>query len=378
MDLKTLLEEFSANMGWDSNQSTQEKLDRLIEENRASQSPRIDLSNLHLNRFPTALYELPHLEEIILSKDEEWKENNKESKRVARFGSMVKGEVEAERMMSGFNMMSQFTARDAVQAIQSAFSIEEDLAPHFPKLRLLDLRGNMVADSPDIFGLFLDWDSYWQLRSDDKISPKNVVGIRLTKFDSEGLGEGALGELTALRYLDLSRLGLRMLPGWITGPLPNLEHIELQHNRFETFPVTIDHLAQLRSIDIGYNNLIEIPLNINEQFPKLQTLRLGFNRLKSLPDNLAQLPLQELDLSGNPWAAFPTIFTKIPTLRSLKCSNPDSKLEHLKEAERFKLTQLPDSIGDCVQLEAVDFSGNALKSLPTSFAQLKKMVVLKM
>lgn len=66
-----------------------------------------------------------------------------------------------------------------------------------------------------------------------------------------------LGNLTALKVLDLSHNELTELPAAVFGPPPNLTAIYLQHNQLTVLPLAplVSLKPQLRIVDVRANRL---------------------------------------------------------------------------------------------------------------------------
>ena len=121
--------------------------------------------------------------------------------------------------------------------------------------------------------------------------------------------------------LDLSKLGLRELPGTV-GSLTDLKALVLDHNRLTSLPGEIGKLSGLRvlsvsdnqlgavppeiwklsgltNLDLSDNQLSEVPEDIG-RLTALTQLNLQNNNLKTLPRAIGHLPLETLSISGNP------------------------------------------------------------------------------
>ncbi len=100
----------------------------------------------------------------------------------------------------------------------------------------------------------------------------------------------------------------------------------------------------------------------------LNGLFLGYNQLSEFPlleqPNLAQFELvQELHLNGNRMKTLPSCINHLQNLSILYASN-------------CQLEEIPDTIGDMLNLTTVDFGGNLLKELPSqALGRLTNMVV---
>lgn len=143
--------------------------------------------------------------------------------------------------------------------------------------------------------------------------------------------------LTALEYLNLSKNKITALPDGI-GKLQDLAELDLSYNQFTSLPPDIEELNEsLTSLDISHNPLDGIPAGVFKcvkledfhaenigvisdfsaikNLKVLQTLNLGYNSMEKIPDELGDLPLTHLNLSGVPWVpmtSYPSLvmFTK--------------------------------------------------------------------
>lgn len=83
----------------------------------------------------------------------------------------------------------------------------------------------------------------------------------------------------------------------MTG-LQSLETIWLSHNEFSVFPSTLLDVPNLLGITIDNNKITALPAQIH-RLQKLEYLNVRNNKLTSLPEQITQLPLTELNISGN-------------------------------------------------------------------------------
>ena len=128
--------------------------------------------------------------------------------------------------------------------------------------------------------------------------------------------------LTSLEYLNLSKNRISALPGGI-GNQTDLAEIDVSDNQLTSLPADISKLKDsLIYLDISNNPLHDLPecifacvkledliaenigvlgniVNL-KNLKELKNLNLGFNSIEKIPDELGDLPLTHLNLSGVP------------------------------------------------------------------------------
>lgn len=136
----------------------------------------------------------------------------------------------------------------------------------------------------------------------ERVAEASRTGARrlsLSNLDLELLPP-AFRELKGLRELDLGDNQLRELPATIQG-LPALLRLRVARNpRLLELPRWIGALRELRELDAEWCRIESLP---DELFglPKLATLRLRGNGLRALPAGLERLvALKHLDVRDNP------------------------------------------------------------------------------
>ncbi|WP_192561253.1 dermonecrotic toxin domain-containing protein [Pseudomonas gozinkensis] len=117
---------------------------------------------------------------------------------------------------------------------------------NFPRLRVLDLSGNdltripqAIADMPGLTGLDLSNNQ-----------------IRLNEHSAQELGSKA-----HLRSLDLS-LNKALGQAPVVGAMRNLRHLDLHDTGLARWPLDIDGLTQLETLDLRNNRIEEVPASV--------------------------------------------------------------------------------------------------------------------
>ncbi|XP_012587450.1 PREDICTED: leucine-rich repeat and calponin homology domain-containing protein 4 isoform X2 [Condylura cristata] len=130
----------------------------------------------------------------------------------------------------------------------------------------------------------------------------------------------ALGNLTALTYLNLSRNQLSSLPSYICQ-LP-LRVLIVSNNKLGALPPDISALGSLRQLDVSSNELQSLPTELCSLL-SLRDLNVRRNQLSTLPDELGDLPLVRLDFSCNRVSRIPVSFCRLRHLQVILLdSNP--------------------------------------------------------
>ncbi|KAI6010510.1 hypothetical protein EDC04DRAFT_2905862 [Pisolithus marmoratus] len=161
-----------------------------------------------------------------------------------------------------------------------------------------------------------------------------------------------------------------------------------------TIPIILyKNAASIVYLNLSRNPMVEIPLDFIQSCATLRELRLSNMAMKKVPQSVRHsASLHRLDLSCNRIADLDdAALERIPELNSLKLQN--NRLEqlpwYLAKALQFELpalvdldvsfnmvTELPEDIGELVQLEKLVFVGNNVSKIPEQFSQLVNLKVL--
>lgn len=114
----------------------------------------------------------------------------------------------------------------------------------------------------------------------------------------------------------LSGYGWRFWPPFLRLE-PTIEEVYLAQNRFETLPVVVLNLPNLRVLNASENQITVLPSTLSH-LSRLERLYLAKNRLRALPWGLENLHrLQVVDLSHNELTEVPLEFLELPRLERL-------------------------------------------------------------
>src|SRR5688572_11738337 len=111
--------------------------------------------------------------------------------------------------------------------------------------------------------------------------------------------------------LNLWKQQLRAVPDdvWDRG---DLETLVLANNGLTTISDRIGRLQRLRMLDLGHNELADLPVALGELVNLSDFLYLHDNQLRSLPASLARLTkLRYLNVSNNQFTALPEVICEL-------------------------------------------------------------------
>jgi Leucine-rich repeat (LRR) protein len=173
----------------------------------------------------------------------------------------------------------------------------------------------------------------------------------------------AIGQLRALKTLELTEVSIRALPASVWR-LPRLEQLSLDRLLFEKLPDEIGQFPALKSLALKNMGFRELPKSLG-QLTKLEQLIVEkLYYLQEIPAEIGQLrALKSLTLNQ--------IF--LPKTLPASVGQLD-KLEVLTLRDLNHLESLPDEIGQLTALHSLNLSSmRSLRALPTSLAQLPNL-----
>ncbi len=147
------------------------------------------------------------------------------------------------------------------------------------------------------------------------------------------------GQLAGATHLKLA-CGLTELPPAVFTLADTLEMLDISNNHLTALPDDLPRLHKLRVVFASNNLFTTLPAVLGRC---LQLTMIGFkaNQIRHVPDDALPPGLRWLILTDN------------------------------------QIKQLPDSIGQCGQLEKLMLAGNQLRSLPSTLAQCQQLALLR-
>jgi len=252
---------------------------------------------------------------------------------------------------------------------------------------VVDLTSLIAADNnmqvlPDVMFPDIDYES--AMESEEAVP--QFGGVQNMDFHGNVLRELPIGlrRLTQLSKLNVSRNKLSLVSLDVVFQIPGLRELKLADNELEgAFPIGIQNLAQLETLELQGNKLTSLPPEIRA-LTQLRSLNISDNRLTNLPNELVtSVPLVELIASKNALTGCLFNVASIPQLQKLQLSNNAlTEICHSSTISLPSLTYLDLTANRLAQLPNVSawsslvtllMGGNKLSSLPDGFTSLSKL-----
>lgn len=227
---------------------------------------------------------------------------------------------------------------------------------HPEKLDKLDIYINSLAISPEIGKLI------------------NLTSLKLEAPNNFTIPV-EIGMLTNLRSLEIKPFSLDSIPEEISE-LKNLQELTLVIGKFPGIPPFFGKLTSLKTLKIETGTEFSFPSEIiNLDNLKKLEIRYSSNSTISqsskLPPEIFLFPkLEILSLIGFTGNKLPAEIAQLMNLRSLTVDV--GFFGRVDEYFKVKIFEIPDSIGNLINLEKLDISA-VLKSLPVSLCQLENL-----
>lgn len=171
-----------------------------------------------------------------------------------------------------------------------------------------------------------------------------------------------INQLSNLKELFIPRADVKNIPKEL-GELQQLETLDLQYNEIIELP-NLSQLTNLKYLNLFINQLTEV--KGLETMTQLRVLHLGANRINKLDDVFGNLKeLRELSLASN---RFTVLYDSI-------CF-----LEYLWKLDIYKLPlkgQLPPHFYRLKHLQFLRIDGTGIEKLPTYFQDFQKLKIFR-
>ncbi|WAR15320.1 PATS1-like protein [Mya arenaria] len=181
-------------------------------------------------------------------------------------------------------------------------------------LTRIDFQNNQLETLPDEF-----FTSFVVLES-----------LNLSKNKIEKLPSG-IGKLKEITEINVAHNKLTELPSDFAGLKETLLFLDISHNPLNHLPHNVSFLTKLE--ELHAENVGNVDLSDVIKLKQLTVLNVGYNLINSIPDQLGELPLEYLNLSGVPWipeSNYPSIVMFTKALSSNNVTNVMGKEEMLK------------------------------------------------
>jgi hypothetical protein len=183
--------------------------------------------------------------------------------------------------------------------------------------------------------------------------------------------------------LNLWKKALDAVPDDIWNDL-GITVLILADNALSSLSSRIGELQHLRTLDLGHNQLAELPVELGNLTKIKDFLYLHDNRLDSLPRSLERLQeLRYLNISHNRFSAFPEPICHMSRFVELRATDnqfsdlPSSitRLSRLRELHlrNNRLRTLPSEIAEVSELRLLDLRGNPIETLPESILEMPRL-----
>jgi len=216
----------------------------------------------------------------------------------------------------------------------------------------------------------------------------NLSHNALTRIDSK-----TFNDLHILQVLNLRNNSIGYIDENAFAPLYNLYELNLAENRLHTLSDKLfDGLKVLTKLTLNNNLISLVEPNVFEKCPNLRELDLSSNQLQDVPDALKLLSdLRTLDLGENQIVKFrPGCFKNLIQLNGLRLI--DNQIENITKGMFDDLPQLSvlnmaknriqsverGSFDTNKQIEAIRLDGNFVSDINGVFSQLSSLLWLNM
>lgn len=190
-------------------------------------------------------------------------------------------------------------------------SISRGIFPANNRLVFLSFESNRISNIDDyafehlskLFSLKLQQNCLEEIKKETFSGLSALHVLNLNRNRIHKIQDGAFESLYALQFLHFQNNQLETLTEGIFRDLPNLTDISISNNRLHHIYNSLQHLRNVKKIDLNYNHILDLDLSEFAQLPALIDLRLissgfRFKSSENLP-SLTSSPLEYLYLDQN-------------------------------------------------------------------------------
>jgi len=190
------------------------------------------------------------------------------------------------------------------------------------------------------------------------LKAKTLKTLSLKENKLQTLDEKSFHGLGNLENLDLSHNKLTNLPSGTFSVLKSLKTLSLSHNAIENLEGEIFSIPKLQTLDVSFNSIFKIGLNVFWNANGLLTLNLSNNNITTI-DDYKLASLDTLDISFNKH-----VRVNLHAFRSLK------SLKWLS-LSWSNLEELPTEVEMLTELQVLHLEGNFFKDLGDAVKNLR-------
>lgn len=292
----------------------------------------LNLKNLGLNYLPKKLWELTHLEELVLGEVLSDDKN--------RLGTLPTeiGKLTRLRTLGASNIglkeipytIGQLKQLQTLNLSSNQLTYLPDTIGQLRKLRILNLDNNELTQLPHTIGQLeqlkqLDLGKNKLTQLPDTIGYLEQLTYLNLPFNQITHLPDTLSNILQLKVINIGGIPLIEIPSWL-GKLKNLEKLWLWSHSFGEMPHWIQYLTRLDGLHLSNCDLIQLPDWLGN-LTNLKVLYLYGNQLTTLPLSFTNLTnLEKLDLRENP--------LPIPTEVLANYENPATILDYIRAMHR--------------------------------------------
>ena len=175
--------------------------------------------------------------------------------------------------------------------------------------------------------------------------------------------DDALKNTAEVYILDLSSQGLTKLPKEVSR-FRNVQIVILSDNQLTEIPAELTKLKKLQVLRIDSNNIETLYFDTSDprNFQSLESIYVGFNPIKTIPENIKNIDLGLVSLSGCKYLDINKIFTSLAAIKSL---------DYL-DLSYLNLDTIPWEVANLYGLRTLDLSANPSMDWDTSMRFLSQ------